>query len=163
MFQLMEEDISKFNQTFKLFLILFGVFVFGVLIGLFLADIGYVSVGQQNFASIATSQENQEIRVDLAIDYGNGDLQAFPGELLRQGDTVLDLLENLERGEGIILEKRNFPGLGVFIEAIHGVHNTNQSYWQFWVNGEYAKVGAAQYVLKDGDEVLWKRTGEYPK
>lgn len=157
----MEEDISKFNQTFKLFLILFGVFVFGVLIGLFLADIGYVSVGQQNLASFATSRENQEIRVDASIDYGNGDIQAFSGELLRQGDTVLDLLENLERREGIALEKRNFPGLGIFIEAIHGVHNTNNSYWQFWVNGEYAQIGAGQYGLKDGDKVLWKRTSEF--
>jgi len=150
----------QFKQTIKIFAVLFGVFVFGALIGLFLADIGYVSVGQQNLASIATSQENQEIRADVSIDYGNDDVQSFAGELLRQGDTVLDLLENLERGEGIILEKRNFPGLGVFIEAIHGVHNTNQSYWQFWVNGEYAQVGAGQYVLKDGDKVLWKRTSE---
>ena len=105
----------------------------------------------------------EDIWVDLAIDYGNGDEQSFPGQVVRQGDTVLDLLETLERQNGIAIEKRNFPGLGVFIEAIHGVHNTNDSYWQFWVNGEYSKVDAGQYTLKDGDKVLWRRTSERPE
>ena len=145
----------QFRQTLKLFAVLFGVLAFGVLLGVSLVDMGYMRTG--------TQADREEILVDLAIDYGNGDEQSFPGEVARQGDTVLDLLETLERQNGITIEKRNFPGLGVFIEAIHGVHNTNNSYWQFWVNGEYSKVGASQYELKDGDKVLWKRTGERPE
>ena len=143
----------QFRQTLKLFAVLFGVLAFGVLLGVSLVDMGY--------APAASREGGREIWVDLAIDYGNGDEQSFPGKVVRQGDTVLDLLETLERQNGITIEKRNFPGLGVFIEAIHGVHNTNNSYWQFWVNGEYSKVGASQYALKDGDMVLWKRTNEF--
>ena len=145
----------QFRQTLKLFAVLFGVLAFGVLLGVSLVDMGYMRTG--------TQADREEILVDLAIDYGNGDEQSFPGKVMRRGDTVLDLLEILERQNGITIEKRNFPGLGVFIEAIHGVHNTNNSYWQFWVNGEYSKVGASQYELKDGDKVLWKRTGERPE
>ena len=142
----------QFRQTLKLFAVLFGVLAFGVLLGVSLGDMGYVPVA---------SQEQKEILVDLSIDYGNSDIQTFPQEVLQGGATVLELLENLERRQGITIEKRNFPGLGVFIEAIQGVHNTNDSYWQFWVNGEYSKVGAGQYELKDGDKVLWKRTSEF--
>lgn len=142
---------AQFKQTLKIFLVLFGVLLFGVLLGISLADIGYVPVA---------SQEQKEILVDLSIDYGNGDTQSFPEEVLLRGSTVFDALQAIERRYGIFLETRNFPGLGVFVEAIHGVHNTNNSYWQFWVNGEYSKVGAGQYVLKDSDKVLWKRTGE---
>jgi hypothetical protein len=145
----------QFRKTLKLFVVLFGVLAFGVLLGVSLADMGYMRTSSQ----IA----GEEILVDLAIDYGNGDEQSFPGRVVRHGDTVLDLLTALERQNGIAIEKRNFPGLGVFVEAIQGVHNTNDSYWQFWVNGEYSKVGAAQYELKDGNKVLWKRTSERPE
>ena len=143
----------QFRQTVKLFAVLFGVLAFGVLLGVSLVDMGYMPTGVPG--------TGEEIRVDLAIDYGNGDEQSFPELLARESDTVLDLLETLERQNGITIEKRSFSGLGVFIEAIHGVHNTNNSYWQFWVNGEYSKVGAGQYELKEGDTVLWKRTGEF--
>lgn len=151
----------QFKQTLKVFLAFVGVLLFGVLLGVSLANIGYIPVGENNTASVSALQERQtEIQVDLALDYGNGDVQTFSQEALREGATVLDLLERLELRQGIALEKRNFPGLGVFIEGIHGVRNTNNFYWQFWVNGEYSKVGAGQYVLKDGDKVLWKRTNE---
>ncbi|HEY4510030.1 MAG TPA: DUF4430 domain-containing protein [Candidatus Paceibacterota bacterium] len=145
----------QFRKTLKLFTVLFGVLAFGVLLGVSLADMGYAPTG--------TQAEREEILVDLEIDYGNGDEQSFPGKLAGRGDTVLDVLDILERQNGITIEKRNFPGLGVFIEAIHGVENTNNSYWQFWVNGEYSQVGAGQYELKDGDKVLWKRTSERPE
>jgi len=154
----------EFKQTVKIFGVLFLVFMFGVLIGVSLVNIGYVSVGESRvFVGADTQVKEAEIRVDLTIDYGNGDTQIFPQEVLRSGETVLDLLENLERLHGITLQKRDFPGLGVFIEAIHGVHNTNNSYWQFWVNEEYAQVGASQFKLQDSDKVLWKRTNELPQ
>ena len=143
----------QFRQTLKLFVLFFGVLAFGVLLGVSLVDMGYAPTGAQSTW--------EAIHVDLAIDYGNGDTQSFPNQAMRQGDTVLSLMEVLERQNGIVIEKRNFPGLGVFIEAIQGVHNTNDSYWQFWVNGEYSKVGAGQYKLNNDDKVLWKRTGEF--
>ncbi len=150
----------SFQKTLVIFGILFGVFVFGTLFGLFLAGIGYIPVAKENKSQI--DAEQKEIIVDLAIDYGNGDIQSFPNETFQAGNTVFGLLQTLERKHGILIETRNFPGLGVFIEAIHGVHNTNNSYWQFWVNGEYAQVGAGQYKLEEGDEVLWRRTSEKP-
>ena len=149
----------QFRKTLKLFAVLFGVLSFGVLLGVSLADMGYVPT-----PTVPSGQaDREEIQVDLSIDYGNGNEQSFPGQFVGRGDTVLDLLGILELQNGITIEKRNFPGLGVFVEAIHGVRNTNNSYWQFWVNDEYSKIGAGEYILKDGDKVLWKRTNERPE
>ncbi|MCH7604849.1 DUF4430 domain-containing protein [Patescibacteria group bacterium] len=155
--------MNSFNQTLKIFALLFGVLMLGVFLGLSLENVGYIPGVEDNQASVASSIEHrEEIAVDLLIDYGNGDLQSFSAELLFQGDTVLDLLYAMEKRRGIALETRNFLGLGMFIEAIHGVRNTNNFYWQYWVNGKYAEIGAGQYVLQDRDEVLWKRTNQYP-
>lgn len=148
----------QFKQTLKTFSVLLGVLLFGILLGVSLSN----TWNEGNQASLGMREDREaQISVDLTIDYGNGDIQTFPQEVLPRRATILDLLESLER-KGIAIEKRNFPGLGVFIEAIHGVHNTNNSYWQYWVNGEYAKVGTGQYELRHGDEVLWKRTSEVP-
>lgn len=95
----------------------------------------------------------------MEVDYGNGDVQAFPREIVLERNTVFDLLKAVEQRHGVQLDTRNFPGVGIFIEGINGVRNTNTMYWQFWVNDEYAQVGASQYILKGGDRVLWKRTG----
>ena len=146
----------------RFFAMLFGVLFFVVLIGFSLQETEYL---QSSAQLIEKSQNTEKISVDIEIDYGNGlpgqgDVQAFVGEALFAGDTVLDLLYSLEEEQGVAIETRNFPGLGQFIEAIHGVHNTNNSYWQYWVNDEYAKVGAGQYVLKDDDYVLWRRTAQ---
>jgi len=155
------------KHTLLVFSLLMGVFTLGVFVGMFLLETGYVPSIRNQASSIESIQtgnalEKQEITIDISIDYGNGDIQSFPQELMLNGSTVLDVLNALERRYGIALETRNFPGVGVFIEAIHGVRNSNTSYWQFWVNGEYAQVGAAQYVVQDGDKVLWKRTSEIP-
>ncbi|MCH8987028.1 DUF4430 domain-containing protein [Patescibacteria group bacterium] len=150
------------RQRLRVFAMLFGVLVFGVLLGFSLKETGYL---QLPASSIQKSQSTEKISVDITFDYGNGlpgqgDVQAFVGEALFAGDTVLDLLYSLEEEQGIIIETRNFPGLGRFIEAIHGVHSTNNSYWQYWVNDEYAKVGAGQYILQDGDKIIWRRTDQ---
>jgi len=151
--------MGEFKQTIKIFGVLFGVLVFGVLLGVTLVNVGYVPVNPDRSVGVAAQEQRQIIAVQLTVDYGNGDTQMFLAQELRSGDSVLTLLEK----SGVALEKRNFPGVGVFIEAINGVHNTGNYYWQFWVNGEYATVGASQYALQHGDQVLWKRTNELPR
>ena len=44
-----------------------------------------------------------------------------------------------------------------FITSINGIQNgENNSYWQFYVNEEYANKGRSQYYLKSDDLVEWK-------
>ncbi|MEK7510518.1 MAG: DUF4430 domain-containing protein [Patescibacteria group bacterium] len=156
---------QTFRRVLLFFSLLMGVFTLGVFVGMFLIETGYVPSPTKNSSLLAPfgqedDEKNKEIAADLSIDYGEGNTQSFPKEILFQGSTVFDLLEAVERRHGVHIETREFPGLGVFIEAIHGVHNSKNAYWQYWVNGEYATVGAAQYILKDDDKILWKRTNQ---
>ncbi len=137
-----------------------------IIIVLLFSAVFLLGTGFGIFFSKETSKEAvpavfSEISVNLVIDYGGDDLQHFAGEAMWEGGTVLDLLLSMEKRYGISVEKRDFPGVGVFIEGIHGVRNTRTSYWQYWVNGEYAQRGADNYMLKEGDTVLWKRTDSY--
>ncbi|MDP3901088.1 MAG: DUF4430 domain-containing protein [bacterium] len=132
-----------------------AVCVLGVLI--FAVGVG---VGTQLGFQEESAPAGGQIFTDLTLDYGNGDTQSFPKEVLATGGTVLDQLKAVQVRYGVPLEMRSFPGMGEFVEGIHGVRNTNMKYWQFWVNGTYAEVGASQYVLSNGDQVLWKRTDE---
>jgi len=46
---------------------------------------------------------------------------------------------------------------GIFVDSIGGDANgEGEKWWQFWVNGEYAMIGADKAELKDGDLVEWR-------
>ena len=62
--------------------------------------------------------------------------------------------------KGIALEYDDYGReLGVLITKIGDKKNGEDGkYWQYFVNGEYAKVGVSQYGLKAGDAVEWKFT-----
>lgn len=140
---------EKTKQVGIIFVILISVFGLG-------ASFGYVLKPTPEQTIVSES----EIVTHIVIDYGNGDTQAFPNEVLLKGSSTLNQLEAIERRHGILIETREFGGIGTFVEGIHGVRNTNTAYWQYWINGEYAKIGATQYILENEDEVLWKRTSE---
>ncbi|MBN2065290.1 MAG: DUF4430 domain-containing protein [Candidatus Thermoplasmatota archaeon] len=45
----------------------------------------------------------------------------------------------------------------LFVEEINGIKNGAEgSYWQYYVNGEYANTGCSNYYLKDNDVVSWR-------
>ncbi len=100
-----------------------------------------------------------QIKADLAIDFGGGKAESYPGAVLDGEKTVFSLLQAYEKSTGQKIGYKDYGGdMGVLIESINNVANDPQTgtYWQFWVNGEYAKVGASAYQLKAGDKVEWK-------
>lgn len=44
-----------------------------------------------------------------------------------------------------------------FITSIAGYEQDKEAnaYWLYEINGEMAQIGAAEYVLEDGDEITW--------
>jgi hypothetical protein len=54
-----------------------------------------------------------------------------------------------------------YPGGSVFIIAIDGIKNNvnlRNYYWFYYVNDNYAQVGAAGYYLENGDIIKWNYT-----
>lgn len=47
-----------------------------------------------------------------------------------------------------------------FVTSVDGLKNGIEGYpysgWTYTVNGEFASVGASEYILEDGDEVEWR-------
>lgn len=106
----------------------------------------------------ATDGANQEITVALKIDFGDGNINSYNGIKLEQERTVFNLLKKVARENSMEFSYKEYPDLGALVESINNVKNDfgNNKWWQYWVNGEYALVGASSYQLKNNDSVEWK-------
>jgi len=115
---------------------------------------GNQAINQGNQAS----GEKAEISVSLMLDFGNGQVRTFAGLNLAQGSTVFDLLKKVTADNDFEFVYKDYGEAGAFIEAIGDIANDAKGdrFWQYWVNNDYAPVGASAYQLKDKDIVEWK-------
>lgn len=65
-----------------------------------------------------------------------------------------------------IIVENNIPFVhnGGYVTGIGGLHAMDageNSGWMFQVNGELASVGAQDYILQDGDALVWFYTADY--
>lgn len=75
-----------------------------------------------------------------------------------EGDTVLDILNDASAAYGFQLD-RSGTGGGAYIRGIAYLYEFDRgqlSGWTYYVNGKRAGVGCGEYVLHDGDEILWR-------
>lgn len=96
------------------------------------------------------THENFASTLNQTIDYGNSTQIEYTN---LTASTVFGLLELTAT-----VTSTQFA-YGRFIESINGVENNangNGHYWQYWVNDELGPIAADNYVLSDGDHVLWK-------
>ena len=80
---------------------------------------------------------------------------------LKEGITVYTLMQNLSASsvKPFIFETKNYgAGMGHFVTGINGIKNDLQAgkYWIYYVNGESAKIGISNYIIKKGDVIEWK-------
>ena len=101
---------------------------------------------------------NQETAVTLRIDFDNGNIKNYNVVKLGQGKTVFDLLKKITEENNLEFSFKEYPDMGVLVESIGNVKNDFgiNKWWQYWVNGQYATVGADKYELKNGDFIEWK-------
>lgn len=113
-------------------------------------------------ASPLTSEKleevNQEITVALRIDFDNGNIKNYNGIKLEEEKKVFYLLKKVVEENNLEFSFKEYPDLGVLVESIDNVKNDFgiNKWWQYWVNGQYATVGADKYELKNNDLVEWK-------
>lgn len=96
--------------------------------------------------------------VSLMIDYGGGNITSFLDISIEGQEFLFDVIQSTVEENDIPLRFKDFGGeLGVFIESIDGVPGeSNNKWWQYWVNNEYGKIGVSSYTVKQGDVIELK-------
>jgi hypothetical protein len=84
-----------------------------------------------------------------------GEILAIDGSTIQlSAPTVLAALEAASR-MGDFYYRVQASSFGPFIDQIGRNASSATRFWVFTVNGAFAPVGAADFVLEDGDRVLW--------
>lgn len=96
--------------------------------------------------------------VSLAIDFGNGFEMHYTALPHTPKMTVFDALQRASEHAHPLVFKHTGSGTTAFISQIGDT--TNQKgpesfYWQYRVNGQYAKKGAGAFEIAPGDQVRW--------
>lgn len=86
---------------------------------------------------------------------------------VEKGTTVYDVLDKVCRDEGIHLEATYTPSYGAdYIEGINYLYEFDageQSGWMYTVNGVFPNYGCSEYVLEEGDAIVWAYTCDMGK
>lgn len=127
-------------------------FISGLLLGKGAVVPDPISVPQSGRMDVA------EQTVNFILDFDEEQLRTFPQIRFTEGETVWEVLNRTMVVAGIALHYKDYGDMGVFLEGIDGAVNTGDTYWQYWINGQYAEVGASAYHLQPGDTILWKLT-----
>jgi hypothetical protein len=76
-----------------------------------------------------------------------------------EGDTAYDLLTRITKDNEIQMESEELAGLdSVYVMGLANIYEGDcgeMSGWTFTVNGEFSMEAAPQYVVSDGDEIVW--------
>ncbi len=113
--------------------------------------VAYIEVSQP-----APVTASGPVRVSLFIDGGTWTVSYGPVDTWN--NTAYSLLTEASTRLGFPVQAvlYSVPS-GVFVTAINGTTNGQDGkWWQYWVDGAYATIGADHYALKTGDTVLWR-------
>ena len=95
--------------------------------------------------------ENAGDGIVLIVNYNNGSRKYVENiTVTSENNTVFDVLKAF-----CDVDYTEYHSGSVFIDAIDGIENKDPNWWQYWVNDEYAPVGASDYHLDDKDKVKW--------
>ena len=88
--------------------------------------------------------------ISITIDFGN---QTTKNLSNLTGTNVLEITQEVANVE-FYYDTWGFA----FVTEIDGLANNQQkdSYWQYWVNGEYASTAANTYLVQSGDTIIWR-------
>lgn len=78
---------------------------------------------------------------------------------IKNNDSVFNAMNILQNDKNydFNFKFKEYPSLGILIEEINGVKSGNGKYLIYYVNGKEASVGVSNYILKEGDSILWKQ------
>ena len=129
--------------------------IYLVLAALLLLTVGSGCAQSSNQGEVKGTAQvvQQEAKVTLKI---TADTTQSYEIKVQDGSSALDLLQKAssENGFTVIVEDSSY---GKFISAIADKKGgTDNKYWMYYVNGQQAQVGAADYKVKAGDVIEFK-------
>jgi hypothetical protein len=105
--------------------------------------------------------DQEQATASYLLDFGDGRVKTLHDVPVSASTTVFDGLEYMADSLEIDLQYQDYgEGMGIFVQAIDGMPESGDtmSWWQYWVNNEYAEVGPSNFHLEPGDVVMWKLT-----
>lgn len=111
------------------------------------AQVGSDSTAVEDTAALSGEASQDSILVSISIQEDGEDIPGAAKELTVEKGT--SLLEIMQESYEIVEE----DGMITSIEGYEQVEN--EKYWMYFVNGEMANEGAADYMPENGDEVKW--------
>ena len=96
-----------------------------------------------------SSTSSETTSISLQIDFGNETMLDFE-EL--SGDNVYEVTDS------VVEIEVDWYGNLVYVHTIEGVSNSQEEYWQYWVDGEYATEAANTYSLRGNETIVWRLT-----
>ena len=92
------------------------------------------------------------IETELLVDGSSSYVSVEPGS------SALDLMNMVAEETDEFSFEGKESEFGVFVETINGLSNdTGESrYWSLYVNDKLSVVGAADYIINDGDLIEWR-------
>jgi len=110
-------------------------------------------------AGIITDKEpiikSDLINTTLIIDYGDEEIDRY--NLTIKNATVYSVLINAREEFGIDFKaKYNKQYQSHYVYSINSYKEENNKFWQYYINGEYGKVGADLQIVSNNDIIEWK-------
>lgn len=111
----------------------------------------------------APDTEEVETSEDAADVEETTDEVTFTVDIMVEGEAVADLSQEVTAEEGeylldVMHENYEIEEADGFISAIEGYEQDadNGLYWLYYINGESAEVGAADYAPEEADQIEWR-------
>jgi hypothetical protein len=135
--------------------------IFWIIIVIFLlAIIGWRTVFLYNEAKLKSAVEFEQVEATIKaiVKINFADKQFEYPVTVTQSATILTALQAIK---DLPIKVQDYGNLGKLVTSI-GDQNNGQDgkYWQYWLNGAYAQIGADQQVIKNNDVIEWKFTNE---
>ena len=127
---------------------------------------GYVALQEEpdiiyRYREIAAESANVTVTLDFgdaganATTFVNATTVNFAGIVVTNDTSAYAATIAAARANGFAVGV-TWYSFGPYVHTLDGVADDSGHYWALYHNGEYAKVGAGDLQLQDGDVVTWK-------
>jgi hypothetical protein len=116
---------------------------------------GAVLLAGVTAAAITIGGSNNDQPAQTQTQNDNSKQTADPNLITFTAEPGETVLAQIQQHADVTVE--NDPNFGAYVTAINGIEaGTDDKYWTYYVNGEPATIGAAEYEAEGGETIEWK-------